>query len=144
MQGHHLAKGKSDSMFQSLKVKVAQASPILCDPMDYSPPGSSVHGHSPDKNTGAGCHFLLQGIFLSRGLNPGLLHRKQILYHLNHWGRLSVFDGFGCFHQKDPHGDFLIRRQVLGLLHRLPGWRNTSCGWLSSRLPAPSPLWLCP
>ena len=53
------------------------------------------------------------------------------------------FDGFGCFHQKGPHGDFLIRRQVLGL-HRLPGWRNTSCDWLSSRLPAPSPLWLCP
>ena len=32
----------------------------LCDPMDYSPPGSSVHGIFPGKNTGAGCHFLLQ------------------------------------------------------------------------------------
>ena len=32
----------------------------LCNPMDSSPPGSSVHGNSPGKNTGVGCHFLLQ------------------------------------------------------------------------------------
>ena len=44
----------------------------LCNPMDYSPPGSSVHGF-PSKNTGAGCHALLQGIFLTQGLNPSLL-----------------------------------------------------------------------
>ena len=31
----------------------------LCDPMDCSSPGSSVHGDSPDKNTGVGCHALL-------------------------------------------------------------------------------------
>ena len=36
---------------------------VLHNPMDYSPPGSSVHGDSPDKNTEAGCHALLQGIF---------------------------------------------------------------------------------
>ena len=29
---------------------------ILCDIMDYSPQGSSVHGDSPGKNTGVGCH----------------------------------------------------------------------------------------
>ena len=43
--------------------------------MDYSPPGSSVHGDSPGMNTGVGCHALLQGIFLTQGiqgLNPGL------------------------------------------------------------------------
>ena len=34
----------------------------LCDPMGCSPPGSSVHRDSPGKNTGAGCHYLLQGI----------------------------------------------------------------------------------
>ena len=33
-------------------------------------PGSSVHGDSPDKNTGMGCHALLQGIFPTQGLNP--------------------------------------------------------------------------
>ena len=37
-----------------------------CDPMDCSPPGSSVHGHSPGKTIGAGCYFLLQGIFLTQ------------------------------------------------------------------------------
>ena len=46
----------------------------LCNPMDYSLPGSS----SPDKNTGVGCHFLLQGIFLTQGSNPRPLH-------LLHW-----------------------------------------------------------
>ena len=35
----------------------------------------------PDKNTGTGCHFLLQGIFPTQGANPHLLHYKQILYH---------------------------------------------------------------
>ena len=33
---------------------------LFCDPMDYNPPGSSVHGISPHKNIGVGCHFLLQ------------------------------------------------------------------------------------
>ena len=37
--------------------------------MDCSPPGSSVHGDSPGKNTGVGCHALPQGIFPTRGSN---------------------------------------------------------------------------
>ena len=41
---------------------------------------------SPDKNTGVSCHVLLQGIFSTRGLNPGLLHCSQILYCLSHQG----------------------------------------------------------
>ena len=45
----------------------------LCDPMDCSPPCSSVHGDSPGKNTGVGCHLLLQGIFPTWGSNPHLL-----------------------------------------------------------------------
>ena len=52
--------------------------------MDGSPPGSFVHRDSPDKNTGVGCHALLQGIFPTQGFNPGLPHCKQILYHLSH------------------------------------------------------------
>ena len=38
------------------------------------------------KNTGVGCHFLLQGILPTQGSNPGLLHCRQILYHLSHQG----------------------------------------------------------
>ena len=41
---------------------------------------SSVHGDSPDKNTGVGCHALLQKIFQIQGSNSGLLHCRQILY----------------------------------------------------------------
>ena len=63
---------------------VAQLSLILCDSMDYRPPGSSVHGDSPGKNTGVGCHSLLQGIFPIQDLNPGLPHCRQILCHLGH------------------------------------------------------------
>ena len=57
---------------------VTQPCPTLCDPMDCSPPGSSVHEDSPGKNTGVSCHALLQGIFPTQGLNPGLPHYRQI------------------------------------------------------------------
>ena len=62
---------------------VAQSCVTLCNPMDYSPPGSSVHGDSLGKNTGVGCHAL-QGIFSTQGSNPDLPHCRQILYHLSH------------------------------------------------------------
>ena len=76
-----------------------------CDPMDCSPPGSSVQGIAQarileqlviGKNTGMGCHFLLPGIFPTRGLNPGLLHCRWILYWLSHQGlqgRACCFPG---------------------------------------------------
>ena len=79
----------------------------LCDPMDCSPPGTSVQEGSPGKNTGVGCHALLQGIFLTQGSNPGLLHCRQILYYLSHlkngrrekrrWGLLCR--SFSCYWQ---------------------------------------------
>ena len=59
---------------------VAQSCLTLCNPMERSPPGSSVHRDSPGKNTGVGCYVLLQGIFPTQGLNPGLLHCRWILY----------------------------------------------------------------
>ena len=65
---------------------VTQLCLILCDPMDCSPPGSSVTGNSPGKNTGVGCHALLYGIFPTQGSNTGLVHCRQILYHLSHQG----------------------------------------------------------
>ena len=45
----------------------------LC-PMDCSPPGSSIHADSPGKDTGGGCHALLQGIVPTQGSNPGIPH----------------------------------------------------------------------
>ena len=49
----------------------------LYDPMDPSPPGSSIHGTSQARITGVGCRFLLQGIFSTQGLNPSLLPLLQ-------------------------------------------------------------------
>ena len=46
--------------------------------------------NSPGKNTRVGCHFLLQGIFLTQGWNPCLLLCRQILYRLSHPGSLSA------------------------------------------------------
>ena len=64
---------------------VAQLYPTLCDPMDCSLLGSSVHGGSSGRNIGVDCHAL-QGIFRTQGLNPGLPQCRQILYRLSHQG----------------------------------------------------------
>ena len=66
---------RKKSTFQSTCVcaKLLQSCPTLCDPMDCSPPGSSIHGDSPGKNTRVGCHFLLQGIFPTQELSTGLI-----------------------------------------------------------------------
>ena len=40
--------------------------------------------NSPGNSTGVGCHFLLQGIFLTQELNVGLLRCRQILYQLRY------------------------------------------------------------
>ena len=57
---------------------VAQSCPTLCNSMDCSPPGFSVHGIFPGQNTGAGYHFLLH-------IDNGILfnHKKtKKIYHL--------------------------------------------------------------
>ena len=58
------------------KAKAAQLCLTLCNPMDCT-----VHGILPGQTTGVGSCFLLQGIFPTQGLNPGLLLCRQILYH---------------------------------------------------------------
>ena len=65
---------------------ITQLCLTLCDPMDCSLPGSSVHGDSPSKNIEVCYHALLQGIFSTQGLNPGLLHCRHVLYCLSHQG----------------------------------------------------------
>ena len=55
------------------RAKLLLSCPTLCDPMGCSLPGFSVHGDSPGKNTGVGCHALLQRIFPTQGLNLSLL-----------------------------------------------------------------------
>ena len=62
---------------QCLCAKSLQSCPALCDLMDYSPPASGPWD-CPGKNSGVGCHALLQGIFLTQGSNPRL-------FYLLHW-----------------------------------------------------------
>ena len=86
--------------------------------MDCSLPGSSVHGDSPGKNTGVGCHALLQGIFPTQELNLCflcLLHCRRILCPLSHresllmvyitkkcWVITTIEDHSQCLKRKEP------------------------------------------
>ena len=71
---------------------VAQLCTTLCNPLDWGPPGSPIHGDSPGKNTGVDCHVLLQGIFPTQGWNPGLPHCRRIHYHLSHQGSPRILE----------------------------------------------------
>ena len=56
----------------------------LCNPMDCSPPRPLGPWNFPGKNTGAGCRFLLQGIFPAQGSNPHILCThigRQVFHH---------------------------------------------------------------
>ena len=81
-----MGKESEKRLDMKMKVLVAQSRLTPCDPMDCSPPGSSVHGilQARIKNTGVGCHFLLQEIFSTQRLNPGLPHCREMFYHLSH------------------------------------------------------------
>ena len=69
---------------------VPQLCPTLYDPWTVAHQGSSFHGDSSGKNTGVGCHALLQGIFPAQGWNPSLLQCMQILYCLSHQGNPQI------------------------------------------------------
>ena len=59
--------------------------------------------NSLGKNTRVGCHFLLQGIFLTQGLNPGLLHCRQTLYHLSHQGSRIIWQLCFQYFEEPPY-----------------------------------------
>ena len=65
-----------------VKVLVTQLCPTLCDPMDCSPPGSSVHGILQARIL----EWTAIPSFPTQGANTGLQHCKQILYRLSHHG----------------------------------------------------------
>ena len=96
----------------------AQLCQILCNLMDYSPPGSSVHGIfwariEKCKSTWVGCHFLLQETFPTQGLNQGVPHCRQTLYRLSHQGSPSekVIVNFSAF-----NSTYLFSLQESGFL----------------------------
>ena len=65
-------------------VSATQLCPTLCNLMDSSLLGSSIYEILQARRLGWVATFLLLGIFLTQGLNVGLLHCRQILYHLSH------------------------------------------------------------
>ena len=86
---HHSSKASvlqcSAFFIVQLSAKVAQSCPTLCNPMD-SP------WNSPCQNPGVGSLSLLQGIFPTQGLNPGLPHCRLILYQLSHQGSPRILE----------------------------------------------------
>ena len=80
---------------------------------------------SPGKNTGVGCHFLLQGIFLTQRWNPGLLQCRQSPYQLSYKGSLSHIDCVtnypGCSVSKESACNAGDRGDAAST----PGWRRS-------------------
>ena len=71
---HGVAKSRTRLSYWTELNWITNSCLTICNPIDCSRPGSSVHGIFPDKNTGVGYHFLLQRIFPTQGWNPCLLH----------------------------------------------------------------------
>ena len=67
-----------------LLLVVVQSLVQLLQPHGLQPASLLCPWDSSGKNIGVGCHSVFQGISLTQGLNPGLPHCRQILYHLNH------------------------------------------------------------
>ena len=103
---------------------VAQSCLTLCDPMNCSPPGSSIRGFSPGKNTGVGCHFLLQGIFPTQELNPWLLHWQVDSLPLESPGKSLCCPGPNINFNSNLSGEgngTPLQYSCLGKIH---GWRS--------------------
>ena len=70
----------------AVAAKSLQSCPTLCDPMDCSPPSSSVHGILQGRILEWVTMPSSRGSFPTQGSNPGLPHRMQIFHHLSHQG----------------------------------------------------------
>ena len=75
----------SKALWKKLRVKLLSCVYLL-RPHGLWPTRLLHPWDSPGKSTGVGCHFLLQGIFLTQGSKLGLLHCGQMLYPLSHQG----------------------------------------------------------
>ena len=69
-------------------MKLSESCSVMSDSLQ--PHGLYSPWNSPGQNIGVGSHFLLQGIFLSQGSNPGLPHCRWILYQLSHKGSPKI------------------------------------------------------
>ena len=83
--------------------KLLRLCSTLCDPMGCNPQSSSPWD-SPDKNTGVGCHAILQGIFPTQGLNPHLFMSPALAGGFfttsAAWEACVQLGGIDCFHRR--------------------------------------------
>ena len=98
---HTLFSMNTSPFYKRLNSTVLKSTEAVCM-LSHSVVSDSLRSHGlsparalcswdfPGKSTGVGCHFLLRGTFPTLGLNLGLLHCRQILYHLSHQGRPST------------------------------------------------------
>ena len=118
---------------------VTQLCLTYCNPMDCSPPDSSVHGDSPGKNTGVGCHALFQGTFPTQELNQGLLLCRFFPGELPGTPFISVISSVAqsCPTLYEPMDcgtpDFPI-------YHQLPELAQTHVHWVSDAIQPSHPL----
>ena len=90
--------------------------------MDCSPPGSSIHGIFPGKNSGVGCHFLLQRIFLTQGTNThhlGLLNWQVGSVPLAPPGKLRISKMGSKCHSMIKHQNGTLRLQSYPIIQIL-------------------------
>ena len=121
---------------------VIRLCPILWDPRDCSLPGFSVHGDSLGKNSGVGCHALLQGIyptqesnpdlllygiFPTQRLNPRLLHCRWILYCLSHQEGPRILDWVAYSFSRGSYRPRTPALQVDSLPAELTGKSHIYC-----------------
>ena len=99
--------------------------------MGYSPPRSYVHGDSPGKNIGVGCHALLQGIFPTKGWSPSLPQYRWILYPLRQQGSPN-YGLISCVLSHFSHVQLFVSPRIGAVIRLLcpcdsPG-KNTGVG----------------
>ena len=75
-------------MYLCVRIKLVQSCPTLCNLMDCSLPGSSVHGILQARIPEWVAILFSRGSFPTQGLSLGFLHCRQILYCLSHQGIL--------------------------------------------------------
>ena len=86
----HMYKIAHEKKISKGKMLVAQLCLTLCHSVECSPPGSSDHGILQVRILEWVAIPFSRGIFLTQGLDPGLLHCRQILNHLNYQGSLLL------------------------------------------------------
>ena len=94
------------------------------------PHGLYSSWNSPGQNTRVGSLSLLQGIFPAQGSNPGLLHCRQILYHLSHKGSPGILE--------------LVAYPFSSRSSRPRNWTRVSCiadGFFTNELRGKSFIW---